>query len=121
MNEPTRKCKPCGRTLPINRFHFINVITQQRESTCRDCKNRQARERYARNKAGGKTPPQTPYRGVPTICERCGQHWGTHPRCTTCTIGLGEGHVEGPGVLLDGKGYCGDCAAKQLRQRQRAA
>jgi hypothetical protein len=43
-------------------------------------------------------------------CEVCGIPWSEHRRCHACTIGLGEGHIDGPGVIRNDKHYCPSCA-----------
>lgn len=44
----TRKCKSCGKVKPLTEFHKDKTRPMGRTYRCRECRNREAREKYTR-------------------------------------------------------------------------
>ena len=46
--ETTKKCKKCGRTLPLEQFKPNHLAKDGRVSTCNQCAKRQKQQKYDR-------------------------------------------------------------------------
>lgn len=47
----TKKCKRCGRELPLEAFGNLSTSPDGKYDRCKECVNRQQRDEYARRKA----------------------------------------------------------------------
>jgi hypothetical protein len=107
-----RRCGRCRELKHSDEFSRDKHSPDGRNRTCRVCESVRKKRWY-----GSADDPDATQdvQAAAEACELCGQSWKGHPRCRLCSIGLGEGHLEGPGVLLEGQAYCGDCARRKLR------
>lgn len=47
----TKKCKKCGRELPLEAFGNLSTSPDGKYDRCKECVNKQQRDDYARRKA----------------------------------------------------------------------
>ncbi len=112
-----RVCQNCQRAKHRHAFARTDDAPDGLSAICRVCEIIQQRTSRGPRKPRQHAVADGEQEVAPGVCELCGVSWKQHRRCTSCTIGLGEGHLEGPGVLLEKQPYCGDCAVRKLRAR----
>ncbi len=82
----TKICTKCGVEKPIEEFHWRNKTQGTRRSECKECHNKQVKQRYEENKSQINTLKEGKY------CEKCGYN--------KCIAALDYHHID-PSIKID--------------------